>query len=326
MAIKFSQLPKVDDITADSLVPVVYITTSNVLGVATGTTLRAFVANVSNANITSIQSNVSSLQSNATSQQIALNSLVSSQSSQSTQIGIVQSQVSVLQTNTATISARVSGIENTVQSGIVNALIVNGPLVNTGNITVPNLSIPAATTVTNGYLRSTDWTTFNNKAPTANPTFTGTVTTPEIVPASNAASNIGSPTLQYNTVHARATSAQYADLAELYLADQVYEVGSVLMIGGEKEVTACKFGSRAIGAVSANPSYLMNSGLVGGTQVALKGRVPVKVVGSIKKGDELIASDNGCAIAGIHHSSKVFAVALESNSDTGIKLVEALVL
>ena len=124
-----------------------------------------------------------------------------------------------------------------------------------------------------------------------------------------------------------ATSAQYADLAEKYLADKEYEVGTVVAIGGEAEVTACKFSDRAIGVVSANPAYMMNSGLEGGTYIALKGRVPVKVVGTIKKGDRLVAADNGCGIhASFHQQSDTFAIALESSSDTGVKVIEALVL
>lgn len=123
-----------------------------------------------------------------------------------------------------------------------------------------------------------------------------------------------------------ATAANYADLAEKYLADAEYEVGTVVMIGGEKEVTASKWGKRAIGAVSEKPAYLMNFELEGGTPIALKGRVPVKVVGSVKKGDELIASDNGCAVTAVPHSNGVFAVALESSDDTGVKLVECLIL
>ena len=67
-------------------------------------------------------------------------------------------------------------------------------------------------------------------------------------------------------------------------------------------------------------------GGVGLAYVALKGRVPVKVIGSIKKGDNLIASNNGYAVAAVHHSTEVFAISLETNSDTGVKLVEALVL
>jgi hypothetical protein len=124
-----------------------------------------------------------------------------------------------------------------------------------------------------------------------------------------------------------ATSAQYADLAEKYLADKEYEVGTVVAIGGDAEVTACKFSDRAIGVVSANPAYMMNSGLEGGTYIALKGRVPVKVVGTIKKGDRLVAADNGCGIhASFHQHPDIFAVALESSDDTGIKFIEALVL
>jgi hypothetical protein len=145
--------------------------------------------------------------------------------------------------------------------------------------------------------------------------------TPGTVVARDAASDIF-----VNVVHGTATAAQYADLAEKYLADADYEVGTVMMIGGDAEVTACRWGKRAIGAVSAKPAYLMNEGLDGGTIVALKGRIPVKVIGSIKKGDDLIASDNGYAVMAVPHASRVFAVALETNDDTGVKLVECLIL
>jgi predicted solute-binding protein len=71
---------------------------------------------------------------------------------------------------------------------------------------------------------------------------------------------------------------------------------------------------------------MMNRDLEGGTYIALKGRVPVKIIGSVKKGDNLIAANDGCASVAVHHSSEVFAVALESNSDTSVKLVEAVIL
>ena len=129
-----------------------------------------------------------------------------------------------------------------------------------------------------------------------------------------------------SVVHGQATSAKYADLAEKYLADAEYEVGTVVAIGGEAEVTACTWGDRAIGAVSANPAHLMNAELEGGTAIALKGRVPVKVVGAVKKGQRLIASNNGCAVAAVPHANDVFAIALQSSDDSGIKLVEALIL
>lgn len=123
-----------------------------------------------------------------------------------------------------------------------------------------------------------------------------------------------------------ASSAEYADLAEKYLTDKDYEVGTVVAVGGEAEVRASVFGDRAIGVISATPAYLMNS-KADGQAVALKGRVPVRVVGSIKKGDRLVAADNGCAVhATFHQFADVFAVALESNGDSEVKLIEAVIL
>ena len=133
-----------------------------------------------------------------------------------------------------------------------------------------------------------------------------------------------------------ATSALFADLAEKYLADDEYEVGTVVTVGGSAEVTACQPGDRAFGAVSANPAYLMNTGLEGGTAIALKGRVPVRVVGAVKKGDRLLAYTNGCATTAQEamknatiragHFPDTFAIALENNDDAGIKLVESIIL
>lgn len=123
-----------------------------------------------------------------------------------------------------------------------------------------------------------------------------------------------------------ATAARYADLAEKYLPDTEYTVGTVVMIGGEKEITACTWGKRAIGVISENPAFMMNKDLEGGVYVALKGRVPVKVIGRIKKGDDLIATNDGCAMMAVPHANGVFAVALESSDDEGVKVVEALVL
>jgi len=123
-----------------------------------------------------------------------------------------------------------------------------------------------------------------------------------------------------------ATSANYADLAEKYLADQEYEVGTVLMVGGEKEVTSAQVGFRALGAVSANPAYMMNSALEGGTYVALKGRVPVKVIGSVIKGQRLVAGANGTAQSAMGNTADVFAIALETNNDPLVKLIECVIL
>jgi hypothetical protein len=156
-----------------------------------------------------------------------------------------------------------------------------------------------------------------------------TKVTSKVVPGINNAYDLGSSSLKWANVHATtfygtSTSAQYADLAEKYLADRPYEIGIVVSVGGPAEVTACQAGDRALGVVSGSPAYMMNSELEGGTYIALKGRVPVKVVGAVKKGQRLVASDNGFAMVG--SGSDVFAIALESNDDAGIKLVEAVVL
>ena len=86
-----------------------------------------------------------------------------------------------------------------------------------------------------------------------------------------------------------ATRAKYADLAEKYLADAHYPPGTLLSIGGEKEVTATTFklSYSILGCVSTNPGFIMNNDLIDGTAVGLKGRVPVRVIGKCKKGDLL---------------------------------------
>ncbi len=136
----------------------------------------------------------------------------------------------------------------------------------------------------------------------------------------------GSGNLLANRFQGVAAQAEYADLAEIYATDQNYEVGTVVAVGGDREVRSSVFGDRAIGVISEKPAYLMNSEAEG-QPVALKGRVPVRVIGAVKKGDRLVATDNGCAIcASFHQNSDVFAIALESNDNTDIKNVESVIL
>ena len=110
---------------------------------------------------------------------------------------------------------------------------------------------------------------------------------------------IGNSTFKYAEVHATtfygtATEAYYADLAENYLADGEYEAGTVLIFGGDAELTTTtvKGDHRVAGIVSTNPAHLMNSGLEGEniTALGLQGRVPCKVIGMVNKGDMLVAS------------------------------------
>jgi hypothetical protein len=145
--------------------------------------------------------------------------------------------------------------------------------------------------------------------------------------------NIGTSGAKFSTVYAdtfvgTATAAQYADLAEKYLTDQEYLVGTVVCIGGEKEVTAATDGDLAIGTISEKPAFMMNSELEGGQYIALKGRVPVRVLGPVRKGDKLVATGIGQArvVKTLDDRFNVFGVALETNNATQEKLVEVIVL
>lgn len=141
------------------------------------------------------------------------------------------------------------------------------------------------------------------------------------IPARNSAGDIYAILFQ-----GTATSARFADLAEKYLPDAEYDVGTVMMVGGEKEVTASMSGARAIGVISANPAFMMNSELEGGVFVALKGRVPVKVKGPVSKGQKLVAGNNGTAYVSYGNGADVFAIALESSDEEETRLVECIVL
>jgi hypothetical protein len=125
--------------------------------------------------------------------------------------------------------------------------------------------------------------------------------TGNIMPTANATANIGSATSSYNTIFAQATSALYADLAEKYTADAEYVPGTVVQFGGSAEVTLCVNDacSRVAGVVSTNPAYIMNDGLVSEhtAMVALTGRVPTRVTGTVRKGDLMVSAGDGVARA-----------------------------
>lgn len=136
---------------------------------------------------------------------------------------------------------------------------------------------------------------------------TNGVTTPAVYAGNifntsgNGVGNIGNSAVYFNTVFAKATSAQYADIAEMYVADAYYEPGTVLSFGGTQEVTCCTVAcdARIAGVVSQNPSYLMNSTQSGEHVVALAlvGRLPTLVLGPVLKGDMMVSAGNGMAMS-----------------------------
>ena len=131
----------------------------------------------------------------------------------------------------------------------------------------------------------------------------GGLNAPAFIPDTSGNTNLGISTVKWNSVHANffvgtATAAQYADLAEKYVADANYEAGTVLEFGGKFEVTLAEDGTaRLAGVVSTDPAYLMNSECAGEYTVALalQGRVPCKVRGKIQKGDMLMSGGSGYA-------------------------------
>ena len=122
-----------------------------------------------------------------------------------------------------------------------------------------------------------------------------------LMPTVNNTYSIGNASVGWTTVHAEATSAKYADLAEKYEADADYTPGTVVHFGGEKEVTECDLDhcTQVAGVVSTAPGYRMNDGLEAEhtAMVALTGRVPCKVTGPVAKGDMMVSAGNGMARA-----------------------------
>jgi hypothetical protein len=143
--------------------------------------------------------------------------------------------------------------------------------------------------------------------------FTG-LTTPSIAKSgTNAVGNIGSSANFFNRVFATATTALYADVAERFAADEVMEPGTVVELGGSKEITRATndLSEQVFGVISTNPAFMMNGGAGEDDThpaVAMTGRVPVKVVGCIRKGDRLVSAGDGVARAALPGEVTAFNV------------------
>ena len=134
--------------------------------------------------------------------------------------------------------------------------------------------------------------------------------------------NSSNGTLGATTFSGEATSAQYADLAEIYVADEELAPGTVVVVGGEEEITTAGPDDAYIaGVISTAPAYLMNSA-VDGQAVALVGRVPVRIVGAVIKGAAVFATHHGKAST--NGAGQLVGIALETNSDLGEKNVECM--
>lgn len=160
----------------------------------------------------------------------------------------------------------------------------------------------------------------------------------DVLPGSDGGFDLGSASFKWGTVFANtfdgvASSAEYADLAERFEADGVYEPGTVVALGGAAEITAVgeELSEDVFGVISGRAAYLMNS--AAGTNethpaVAMTGRVPVRVVGVVKKGDRLVSAGGGLAKAakpGEATGLNTIGRALENKTTEGEGTVQAVV-
>ena len=158
------------------------------------------------------------------------------------------------------------------------------------------------------------------------------------IPVNDITNDLGAVAKRYSNVYAvnfngTATAALYSDLAERYESDTQISSGSVVCLGGEKEVTLSrkKGDTDVFGVVSTNPAIMMNSGAGDDDThpyVAFSGRVPVRVVGKVTKGQRLMTSDISGIAEAWDESFGILAIigrALESKSTTDVELIEVVV-
>ena len=208
-------------------------------------------------------------------------------------------------TITASSTLGVSGTANF--AGTVNAATVNATAIGNSATALTGTSATVAGTITAATIYCT---TLGNSA-TVFTASSSTVSNSLTVNSANnptaivnggttGTGNIGSSSSTFNTVFAKATTAQYADLAECYAGDADYSPGTVVEFGGDNEVTVASDNSSSVaGVVSTNPAHLMNSAIdaVYPVAVALTGRVPTKVIGPVRKGQMMVSAGNGFARA-----------------------------
>lgn len=150
-----------------------------------------------------------------------------------------------------------------------------------------------------------------------------------VVPTANLTYNLGSTTAWWNLVYGKSIQAQYADLAEHYVADDAYGPGTVVIFGGAAEITTSDVShdTRVAGIISTDPAYLMNAANPG-LPVALTGRVPCQVQGPVKKGDCLVNIRSGTAgrlDSTLYAPGCIFGKSLETIKDDSVKIIEVAV-
>jgi hypothetical protein len=259
-----------------------------------------------NANLGTQTTNINNINANLGAYQVWANANAASQ----------QTTITTVQANLTAFGTYANNTFGTSNYGNANVAAYFSNY--TGNISAGNLVVTGVTTAGNTNI--------------GNLTVTGiTYHTGNVLPSANLTYNLGSTTAWWNNIYGTAVHAQYADLAEMYTTDTEYTPGTVLIFGGPAEVTVTTVAgdTRVAGVVSTNPAYLMNS-MTDGVAIALRGRVPVRVIGPVAKGDVLITSTHpGCAQSGRRSNTlgtAVFAKSIEDNDEYGEKIIEAVIL
>ena len=234
-----------------------------------------------------------------------------------------------------------------VGSGAGNSIVATGNITNTGNITTSgNLYVGANIFTTGNITTNTAANVVTGNVFVSNVYAASYIITPRIVNSgvtnvtvvgTQIGANVytsyvlASGNVQAAYFQGTSTTALYADLAENYTADGEYEPGTVVVFGGDQEITVTtEFAdTRVAGAISTQPAYHMNFAMVG-LAVALRGRVPCKVVGPVVKGDCLVTSNTAgyCESVGtgVNYGPAIFAKSLETNLDPGSKVITAVIL
>ena len=237
---------------------------------------------------------------------------------------------------TSATSATTAGTVTTAAQPNITSVGTLSSLTVSGNITAGNLT--GATLVSATNLAGTITTAAQPNITSIGSLGTLTVNSGNITGAviinagANSVGNIGSSTGYFNTAHVKAALAQYADLAEMYVADADYAPGTVVEFGGNFEITqtTTSCSTAVAGIISTNPSYLMNSAQSGEIvlPVALTGRVPCQVLGPVKKGDVLVSSNlSGIAqrIGSNWQPGCTVGKAMEDISESIVKVIEVAV-
>ena len=155
-----------------------------------------------------------------------------------------------------------------------------------------------------------------------------------LFPSQDNTYDIGSNAFQWRTIYGHTVEATYADLAERYEADAEYEPGTVVVFDGDKEITTTDVEAdyKVAGVISTDPGLKMNSNAGEDSThpyVALKGRVPCKIIGPVKKGDLIVTSKTpgyGKSVGGADMGRSVFAKSLVNNDDSGEKVIEVAII